>query len=156
MGTKSALRVRVLQIGQPIERFESCRHHGVIRNPFARHDQGVRKRGIAVGQLVLEPAPFIGAVAFIHCQKPSCQFLAHLVGLAVACKTPEIFVNTDEREGPCPRAGRVKMAGKACSNIQPAIFWRAGVLERPNTVPSDHKARPWLSSEMLSSSQWRW
>jgi len=46
-------------------------------------------------------------------------------------------------------------AGSACSNSQAAMFCRAGVLERPSTVPSAHSVRPWLSSEPTSSSQAR-
>ena len=50
---------------------------------------------------------------------------------------PTVFVKAQAR-------GLVvsRMAGKPCSNSQPAIFWRAGVLERPNTVPNAHKVRP--------------
>ena len=49
-----------------------------------------------------------------------------------------------------------RMAGSACSNTRPAMLCSDGVFERPSTVPSAHSARPWLSSEPLSSSQWRW
>jgi len=102
-----------LTFRKPMQTFETnLAKIGQIR-PAARHDQSLRKARIFVGHALLEPHPIGAGILPIERAQTMRQFCTNLVGSEITAQRAEVFVQTNDREGPCTRR-RETLHGRQC------------------------------------------
>ena len=97
---------RVLHLAQPAERVEADIQRLVVTAPPPAENQCMRRLGVVVDDDVFEPGPVVGGgLRGRRAMSRVGQFVADLVGEAVAAQAAEILVDAEQRE--CPGAERV-------------------------------------------------
>ena len=89
-----------LVLNKPAQRFETDVKEIRLPGPTSRHDQGKWKAGIVVTDYVFEPKPVVMSRLVIGGAQTSSELEAKLTGHQIAAESPEIFVQTDDRERP--------------------------------------------------------
>ena len=80
----------------------------------------MRQGRIAIGQLILEPAPFIQSVILIERYQASRQFVTYLTSAPVTDETLEIIVDADQSESPGSWTGCLKNSEKGLLEYTPS------------------------------------
>src|SRR3984957_17318328 len=78
-----------------------------VSGGMSAQNQSVGELCIVIRQLFFEPAPFRLGVLSEQLHKPESELIASLIDKAVSAQAPQVFMDTDQAEG--PRAWRCKL-----------------------------------------------
>ena len=108
---------RELVLDQPTEGFETDVKEIGLPGPTPRLDQGKWKTGVVVTDYVFEPKPVVVSRLVVGGAQTSSELEAKLIGHQIAAQSPEIFVQTDDRERPCSRRLKLPHGGQRFSKL---------------------------------------
>ncbi len=95
-----------MDLNQPFEGFEAGSENLVVVHAAAAENHGLGQTGVGVGEDFLEPAPVWSGGVGMALDEFSEEGFANLSGSAIAGEATEVFVDSDQGEG--PGAGRGK------------------------------------------------
>ena len=95
-----------LVLHEPAERGEAGFAHFFVGGPAPGQDECVAEASIVIGDGFLEPRPFGGGHPFPETEEARGEVLAHAGGEQVALEGAQVFVESENGEGPGPRGSK--------------------------------------------------
>src|SRR5580658_424924 len=106
--------------------------HHLVSSRVSAQNQSVSQFRIVIRQLFFEPAPVWLGVLSEKLHEPEGEFIASLFDEAVSAQSPQIFMDTDQAEGPRAWRRELRQSGQGLREELPGHHLEASHRRAPH------------------------